>query len=144
MSVNFEMSFWYFQFSHKTNEKIQLYCYGTSRQIVFVRFLGELETPRRHFEINWPLGRNHLPSDFIWINFWEKILIISLHCDCKLRKFQSGTILMKPEWCQQFSTWCEKLVDKPIWNRDKSPSRAVGTRRHRGVTPPPPSRWKKS
>ena len=63
---------------------------------------------------------------------WERkirtiCIKVSLHCDCKLRKFQSGTKLMKPEWCQQFSTWCEKLVDIPIWNRDKSPSREVGT-----------------
>ena len=27
------------------------------RRIVFVRFLGELKTPKRHFEINWPLER---------------------------------------------------------------------------------------
>ena len=45
--VNFEMSFWYLQFSQKT-----IY-YGTSSRIVFVRFWGELKTPRRHFEINW-------------------------------------------------------------------------------------------
>ena len=24
--------------------------------IVFVRFLGELKTPKKHFEINWPLA----------------------------------------------------------------------------------------
>ena len=29
--------------------------YGTSSRIVFVRFLGELMTTKRHFEINWPL-----------------------------------------------------------------------------------------
>ena len=39
----------------KMNEKIRLYYYGTSSWIVFVRFLGELKTPKRHFEINWPL-----------------------------------------------------------------------------------------
>ena len=50
------MSFWYLQFSQKTNEKIRLYYYGTSSRIVFVRFLGELKTPKRHFEINWPLA----------------------------------------------------------------------------------------
>ena len=49
------MSSWYLQFSQKTNEKIQLYYYGTWSRIVFVRFLGELKTPKRHFEINWPL-----------------------------------------------------------------------------------------
>ena len=51
-SVNFVMSFWYHQFSRTTNEKIRLYYYGTSSLIIFVRFLGELKTPERHFEIN--------------------------------------------------------------------------------------------
>ena len=49
------MSFWYVQFSQKTNEKSRLYYYGTSSRIVFVCFLGELKTLKRHFEINWPL-----------------------------------------------------------------------------------------
>ena len=31
------------------------YYYGTSSRIVFVSFLGELKTPKRNFEINWPL-----------------------------------------------------------------------------------------
>ena len=30
--------------------------YGISSQIVFIRLLGELKTPKRHLEINWPLG----------------------------------------------------------------------------------------
>ena len=42
------------------NEKIQLYYYGTSSWIVFIRFLGELKTPKRHFEINWPLVKLQL------------------------------------------------------------------------------------
>ena len=49
------MPFWYLQFSQKKNEKIQNYYYGTLSPIVFVPFLGELKTPKRHFEINWPL-----------------------------------------------------------------------------------------
>ena len=52
------MSYWYLQFSKKMNEKIRHYYYGTSNWIVFVRFLGELKTPKRHFEINWPLELN--------------------------------------------------------------------------------------
>ena len=46
------LTFWYFQFSQKMNEKIRLYYYGTSSRIVFVRLLGELKTPKRHYEIN--------------------------------------------------------------------------------------------
>ena len=38
----------------KKNEKNQPNYYGTSSRIVFVRFLEELKTPKRHFEINWP------------------------------------------------------------------------------------------
>ena len=38
--------------SPKNQRKIQLYYYGTSSRIVFVRFLGELKIPKRHFEIN--------------------------------------------------------------------------------------------
>jgi hypothetical protein len=54
------MSLWYLQFSRKTNKKIRLYYYGTSSPILFVRFLGELKTPKIHFEINWPLSSDVL------------------------------------------------------------------------------------
>ena len=36
------------------NRKHELY-YGASSRIVFVCILGELKTPKRHFEINSPL-----------------------------------------------------------------------------------------
>ena len=39
----------------KNLQKNQLYYYSTSCRFVFIRFLGELKTPKRHFEINWPL-----------------------------------------------------------------------------------------
>ena len=55
------MYFRYVQFFQKTNEKIQPNYYGTSCRIVFVRFLEELKTSKRHFEINWPLVV--LPND---------------------------------------------------------------------------------
>ena len=45
----------------KNEQKIRLYYYGTSSRIVFVRFLEELKTLKRHFEINWPLVV--LPND---------------------------------------------------------------------------------
>ena len=45
----------YLPFSQKMNEKIRLYYYGTSSQIVSIRFLGELKTPKGHIEINLPL-----------------------------------------------------------------------------------------
>ena len=49
------------------NEKIRIYYYGTSSQIVFVRFLGELKTPKRHFEINWPLVTEK--ENLAWFKF---------------------------------------------------------------------------
>ena len=51
-------------------QKKRLYYYGTSSRIVFFRFLGELKTQKRHFEINWPL-KIHL---YWWYcpHFWEK------------------------------------------------------------------------
>ena len=52
MSINFKRTFWYAQFSQKTNEIIQLHHYDTSGRLVFVRFLGEIEDKKRHFEIN--------------------------------------------------------------------------------------------
>ena len=54
-SVDFRTSLWSLQFSQKTDKKIWLYYYGTSSTIVFVGFLGGLNTPQRHFEINRPL-----------------------------------------------------------------------------------------
>ena len=61
------MSFWYFQFLQKTNEKIQLNYYDTSDRIVFVRVLEEFKTPNWHFETNrpfiWKIKINH--------NFWK-------------------------------------------------------------------------
>ena len=47
------MSFWRFQFFQKTNEKIGLNYYDTISQILFVRFLEEMKTPKGDFKINW-------------------------------------------------------------------------------------------
>ena len=58
--VHFEISFWYLQFSQKTNEKKKIdftTMVPSASWIVFVCFLGELKIPKRHFEINWPLGQ---------------------------------------------------------------------------------------
>ena len=63
------MYFWNLQFSQKTNEKIRLYYYGTSSWIVFVRFLGELKTPKRHFEIDWPLACKSKTDQNIFLNY---------------------------------------------------------------------------
>ena len=52
------ISKWFFgviDFLQKTNERIRLYHYDTSDRLVFVRFWGEIDDPKNHFEINWPL-----------------------------------------------------------------------------------------
>ena len=50
------MAFGVSDFFLKMNEWIRFYYYDTSSWLVFVRFLEELKTPERHFEINWPLA----------------------------------------------------------------------------------------
>ena len=64
------MSFWCLHFSQKTNKKIRLYYHRTSSQIVFVCLLGELNTPKRHFEINSPLLW-YLKLNYFLFIFWE-------------------------------------------------------------------------
>ena len=56
-SVNFEMPLWYISsILQKNDQKFWLYYYGASSRIVSVCLLGELNTPKRHFEVNWPLN----------------------------------------------------------------------------------------
>ena len=55
-SVNFKRTFCYPQFFQKTNAKIQLYYCDTSGRIVYIHFLEELKTPKRHFKIDWPFS----------------------------------------------------------------------------------------
>ena len=87
------MSFWYLRFSQKTNEKIRLYYYGTYHsRIVLVRFLGELKTPKRHFEINWPLSYT---INLVGIN--QKISSLHDHKFCLfLLYFQYDRISLVP------------------------------------------------
>ena len=49
------MVFGVINFLQKTNERIRLYYYDTSGRLVFVHFLEEIDDPKNHFEINWPL-----------------------------------------------------------------------------------------
>ena len=59
-----------FNSSKKLTKNFNLHNYhGISSRIVFVRFLEELKTPKRHFEIKWPLAQT-------WI--WKKSLILQL------------------------------------------------------------------
>ena len=57
------MSFWCLQFSQITNEINLTLLTIVVKSNFFVRFLGELKIPKRHFEINWPLARLLLGND---------------------------------------------------------------------------------
>ena len=54
-SNNFKRTFRYPQFFQKTNEKIGLNYYYTSGWIFSFVFWKNLKTPKKHFEINWPI-----------------------------------------------------------------------------------------
>ena len=49
--------------------------YGTSIRIVFIRCLEELKTPKRHFDINWPLTVPKIPQ---WSHFLQNVIWFSL------------------------------------------------------------------
>ena len=53
--------------SKKKKEKLRPNYYDTSGWIVFVRFLEELKTPKRHFEINWPPSKS---TDVFVRRYW--------------------------------------------------------------------------
>ena len=65
--------------SPQKRTKNLIYYYGTSSRIVFVRFLGEVKTPKINFETNWPLARNVIKwGDFVRLlwpsqNIWTLI-----------------------------------------------------------------------
>ena len=70
--TNKARTFWYPQFSQKTNEKNWLYYYGASSQIVFIRYLGELKTWKIHFKVKWPLVSTFC-TKIIFILFFHKV-----------------------------------------------------------------------
>ena len=70
------MSFLDLQFSQKNEQKIRRYYYGTSSRIVFVCFLWELKTPKRHFEINWALKANIPNCYFLCKRIFKRVLFV--------------------------------------------------------------------
>ena len=91
------MTFLYSQFSQNLNKKIQLNHYNTLGRLVFVHFLGELKTSKRHFEINWPLKTSFCYSwkkSLNWQNIFHFILL-------KVKLFKMSwkdTILFATNW----------------------------------------------
>ena len=98
------MSFWYLQFSQKTNKKIRLYYYGTSSRIVFVRFLKELKTPKRHFEINWPLVPR-ICRNRRWISAFKRAHFLSIMMKIEAFTVHAFNLLTYTSWmpCQHLS-----------------------------------------
>ena len=58
MSVNFEMFFWVVDFLQKTNENKFTWGLIVVKLNSFVCFLEEIDDPKKHFEIKWPLVWN--------------------------------------------------------------------------------------
>ena len=82
------MSFLCHQFSKKTNENNLTWGTIVVKSNFFVRFLGELKIPKRHFEINWPLARLLLGNDhdsmlavLSWARRWMFSVIIPASID---------------------------------------------------------------
>ena len=80
-------------FLQKTNERIRLYYFDTSVRLVFVRFLEEIDDPKNHFEINWPL---------------KKLILIIFH-ECA-RKYSSH--VWKVWLAYPFTVVISKAVDE--------------------------------
>ena len=51
----------------------RLYYYDTSGRLSFVRFLEEIDDPKKHFEINWPLEKSPIDYDIEYevIHFYD-------------------------------------------------------------------------
>ena len=84
--VNFKMSFWCLQFSQKWTKAIRL---EVVKSNFFVRFLGELKIPKKHFEINWPLVNKGWIIAILCVNtealalllcFYQCMPSYQLHC----------------------------------------------------------------
>ena len=59
-SVNFEMVFGIVDFIQKTNENKLTLGIIVVKLNSFVRFLEEIDAPKNHFEIKWPLNSNEI------------------------------------------------------------------------------------
>ena len=72
--------FCYLQLHIPKNEKIRLnYYYDTSGRLVFIRFSKNMKTPKRHFEIKWPLLSKHFCEfwETYTFNAWTEIQILN-------------------------------------------------------------------
>ena len=73
-SVNLKLLFGILNSSKKSTKNQPNY-HDTSGRIVFVHFLEELKTPKRHFEIDWPLPGPDLCTDQLYDVLTQKTQI---------------------------------------------------------------------
>ena len=69
------MVFWVGDFLQKTNENKSTWGIIVAKLNSFVHFLEEIDDPKKHFEINWPLASTHYLSMIL--------LFIKLELDSK-------------------------------------------------------------
>ena len=94
---------------------IALNYYDTSGQIVFIRFLEEFKTPKRHFEINWPLvlkEKCQPPFGSSACHFVIKSIVMSkeIHTSFYWQKLISAFIL--PNACFKIVSHFEIVIAK--------------------------------
>ena len=103
-----------FNFSQKTNENMSTWgiILHSSKVEFFRSFLGELKIPKRHFEINWPLGRWSIMGKNLVNKVKERPLRLAPSVSCsvftplKMKLFSQGVC---PGWLcllpKQISKW---------------------------------------
>ena len=100
------MCFWCLQFSQKTNENNSTWGTIVVKSNIFIRFLGELKVPKRHFEINWPLETLN-NNDFFYnkqqLNYenrWEDYNIIrwNIKLVCTILNFLNSQFFFSYNW----------------------------------------------
>ena len=92
------MSFWWLQFSHKMNKNNSTWGTILVKWNCFVRFLGELKIPKRHFEMNWPLERNSYKK-----SKFKKCMID--YCSYYIQSQSSRTEEMPCDWLTEMHFW---------------------------------------
>ena len=102
--VNFKRTFWYPQFSQKTNENNSTWGIIVVKSIFFVLFLGELKIPKRHFEINLPLALGSINSEGA----------------CRISKYKNFLDPFEPfyNFVYFFFSSCTKIFDNKLQNSE--------------------------
>ena len=101
------MVFEVIDFLQTANKRIWLYYYDTSGQLVFVRFLEEIDDTKKPFRNNWPL-RAYCPNIYLWMCC--KILSFLQSCLKQNDKETWRKSLQRPQSPFTNSLWPEILI----------------------------------